>query len=167
MPYDNLPEGSFDRAARLAAGALHAPIAIVSTLDGDRHVVKSSIGLTGRSRVGNGHLKGTLDHFARAMFGADAETRWRPAYFPFTEPSAEFDVWFAEHRDGPRWVEWGGCGMVNPRVLVACGVDPAVFSGCAFGMGLERTLQFRHGIADMRDLVEGDVRFTRAFGMEI
>ena len=113
------------------------------------------------------HLKGTLDHFARAMFGPQATTRWRPSYFPFTEPSAEFDVWFPEHRDGPRWVEWGGCGMVNPRVLVACGIDPEVYSGFAFGMGIERTLMFRHGISDMRDMVEGDVRFTRAFGMEV
>src|SRR5690606_11644236 len=83
-----------------------------------------------------GHLKGTLDHFARAMFGPQARTRWRPHYFPFTEPSAEFDVWFAEHRDGPRWVEWGGCGMVNPNVLRACGLDPEVYSGFAFGMGI-------------------------------
>ncbi|MDG4766424.1 phenylalanine--tRNA ligase subunit alpha [Solwaraspora sp. WMMD406] len=113
------------------------------------------------------HLKGTLDHFAQAMFGADARTRWRPHYFPFTEPSAEFDVWFPQHRDGPRWVEWGGCGMVNPRVLRACGIDPEVYSGFAFGMGIERTLMFRHGISDMRDMVEGDVRFTRAFGMEV
>ncbi len=113
------------------------------------------------------HLKGTLDHFARAMFGPAAKTRWRPHYFPFTEPSAEFDVWFPEHRDGPRWVEWGGCGMVNPRVLVACGIDPDEYSGFAFGMGIERTLMFRHGIGDMRDMVEGDVRFTRAFGMEV
>jgi phenylalanyl-tRNA synthetase alpha chain len=113
------------------------------------------------------HLKGTLDHFARAMFGAEAKTRWRPHYFPFTEPSAEFDVWFPQHRDGPRWVEWGGCGMVNPRVLRACGVDPERYSGFAFGMGIERTLMFRHGIRDMRDMVEGDVRFTTAFGMEI
>jgi phenylalanyl-tRNA synthetase alpha chain len=82
------------------------------------------------------HLRGTLDHFARAMFGPDARTRWRPHYFPFTEPSAEFDVWFAQHRDGPRWVEWGGCGMVNPRVLVACGIDPDKYSGFAFGMGV-------------------------------
>jgi len=113
------------------------------------------------------HLRGTLDHFARAIFGPDAKTRWRPSYFPFTEPSAEFDVWFPQHRDGPRWVEWGGCGMVNPRVLVACGIDPAEYSGFAFGMGIERTLQFRHEAADMRDMVEGDVRFTRAFGMEV
>ncbi|MER6595893.1 phenylalanine--tRNA ligase subunit alpha, partial [Micromonospora purpureochromogenes] len=111
------------------------------------------------------HLRGTLDHFARAMFGEGAKTRFRPHYFPFTEPSAEFDVWFPEHRDGPRWVEWGGCGMVNPRVLRACGIDPEVYSGFAFGMGMDRTVMFRHGVSDMRDMAEGDVRFTRAFGV--
>ncbi|MGZ4624420.1 MAG: phenylalanine--tRNA ligase subunit alpha, partial [Blastococcus sp.] len=112
------------------------------------------------------HLRGTLDHLARALFGPDARTRWRPHFFPLTEPSAEFDVWFPEHRDGPRWVEWGGCGMVNPRVLVACGIDPDEYSGFAFGMGIERALQFRSGVGDMRDIVEGDVRFTSAFGVE-
>jgi len=112
------------------------------------------------------HLRGTLDHFARAMFGQSARTRWRPHHFPFTEPSAEFDVWFEEHRNGPQWVEWGGCGMVNPKVLRACGIDPDEYSGFAFGMGIERTLMFRNGISDMHDMVEGDVRFTRAFGME-
>ncbi|WP_433392829.1 phenylalanine--tRNA ligase subunit alpha [Micromonospora sp. KLBMP9576] len=111
------------------------------------------------------HLRGTLDHFARAMFGEGARTRFRPHYFPFTEPSAEFDVWFPEHRDGPRWVEWGGCGMVNPRVLRACGIDPEVYSGFAFGMGIDRTVMFRHGVSDMRDMAEGDARFTRAFGV--
>lgn len=113
------------------------------------------------------HLKGTLDHFARAMFGPEAATRLRPSYFPFTEPSAEMDLWFPHHRDGPRWVEWGGCGMVNPRVLRACGVDPGEWSGFAFGMGIERTLMFRHGVSDMRDMIEGDVRFARGFGMEV
>jgi phenylalanyl-tRNA synthetase alpha chain len=112
------------------------------------------------------HLKGTLDAFARAMFGPDSRIRMRPSYFPFTEPSAEFDVWFPEHRDGPRWVEWGGCGMVNPRVLVATGIDPDEYSGFAFGVGIERALQFRSGVGDMRDIVEGDVRFTTAFGVE-
>ncbi|MGK5739795.1 phenylalanine--tRNA ligase subunit alpha [Micromonospora sp. URMC 103] len=110
------------------------------------------------------HLRGTLDHFARAIFGPDAKTRWRPHYFPFTEPSAEFDVWFPEHRDGPQWVEWGGCGMVNPRVLRACGIDPEVYSGFAFGMGIDRTLMVRHGVSDIRHLFEGDVRFSRALG---
>jgi phenylalanyl-tRNA synthetase alpha chain len=112
------------------------------------------------------HLKGTLDAFARAMFGATSRTRLRPSFFPFTEPSAEVDVWFPERKGGAGWVEWGGCGMVNPHVLRACGVDPESYSGFAFGMGVERTLQFRNGITDMRDIVEGDVRFTSAFGME-
>jgi phenylalanyl-tRNA synthetase alpha chain len=113
------------------------------------------------------HLRGTLDHLARAMFGAAAKTRFRPHFFPFTEPSAEFDIWWPEHRDGPRWLEWGGCGIVNPRVLIACGIDPEEFSGFAFGMGIERTLQLRHAVTDVRDMVEGDVRFARAFGVEI
>jgi phenylalanyl-tRNA synthetase alpha chain len=113
------------------------------------------------------HLRGTLDHFARSMFGADASTRWRPSYFPFTEPSAEFDLWFPAAKGGARWIEWGGCGMVNPRVLIACGIDPDEYTGFAFGMGLERTLMFRHDVTDMRDIVEGDVRFSAAFGMEI
>jgi phenylalanyl-tRNA synthetase, alpha subunit len=111
------------------------------------------------------HLKGTLDAFARAMFGAESRTRLRPSYFPFTEPSAEVDVWFPEKKGGAGWVEWGGCGMVNPNVLRACGVDPDIHSGFAFGMGLERTLMFRNGLPDMRDMVEGDVRFSRAFGI--
>ncbi|HEY2724044.1 MAG TPA: phenylalanine--tRNA ligase subunit alpha [Pseudonocardiaceae bacterium] len=112
------------------------------------------------------HLKGTLDAFARAMFGNESRIRLRPSYFPFTEPSAEPDVWFPEKKGGAGWVEWGGCGMVHPNVLRACGVDPEVYSGFAFGMGIERTLMFRNGISDMRDMVEGDLRFTRAFGME-
>ncbi|MFY9337546.1 MAG: phenylalanine--tRNA ligase subunit alpha [Mycobacterium sp.] len=111
------------------------------------------------------HLRGTLDAFARSEFGADARTRMRPHFFPFTEPSAEVDVWFPNKKGGPGWVEWGGCGMVNPNVLRAAGIDPEVYSGFAFGCGLERTLQFRNGIPDMRDMVEGDVRFSLPFGV--
>jgi phenylalanyl-tRNA synthetase alpha chain len=107
-------------------------------------------------------LRGTLDHFARAMFGDSVRTRLRPSYFPFTEPSAEMDVWFEQAKGGARWIEWGGCGIVNPRVLRACGVDPERYSGFAFGIGIERTLMFRHGISDMHDIVEGDVRFARS-----
>jgi phenylalanyl-tRNA synthetase alpha chain len=106
------------------------------------------------------HLKGTLDNFARHMFGADVTTRLRPSFFPFTEPSAEVDIFF-----NGQWIEWGGCGMVNPRVLATCGIDTDVYSGFAFGMGLERTLMVRHGITDMHDIVEGDLRFTRQFGV--
>ena len=106
------------------------------------------------------HLKGTLDNFARHMFGPDVTTRLRPSFFPFTEPSAEVDIFF-----NGRWIEWGGCGMVNPLVLATCGIDTDVYSGFAFGMGLERTLMVRHGITDMHDIVEGDLRFTRQFGV--
>jgi phenylalanyl-tRNA synthetase alpha chain len=106
------------------------------------------------------HLKGTLDNFARYMFGSDVTTRLRPSFFPFTEPSAEVDIFFNN-----RWIEWGGCGMVNPKVLATCGIDTDVYSGFAFGMGLERTLMVRHGITDMHDIVEGDLRFTRQFGV--
>ena len=127
------------------------------------------------------HLKGTLDHFASALFGEGIVPRLRPSYFPFTEPSAELDLECFACRgesvgnpDRPcrtcsseGWIEWGGCGMVNPRVLRACGIDPDIYRGFAFGMGLERTLMFRHGITDMRDMVEGDVRFTRPFGLEV
>ena len=122
-----------------------------------------------------GHLRGTLDHFARAMFG-DTRTRMRPNYFPFTEPSAEVDLQcFVCHGDSvghperpcktcrsEGWIEWGGCGVVNPRVLTACGIDPEVYTGFAFGMGVERTLMFRNDAEDMRDMIEGDVRFSRA-----
>ena len=122
-----------------------------------------------------GHLRGTLDHFARAMFG-DTRTRIRPNYFPFTEPSAEVDLeCYVCHGasvgnpDNPcrtckseGWIEWGGCGVVNPRVLQACGVDTDVYSGFAFGMGVDRTLMFRNNVEDMRDMIEGDVRFSRA-----
>ena len=111
------------------------------------------------------HLRGTLDAFARAEFGPQARTRIRPHFFPFTEPSAEVDVWFENKKGGAGWVEWGGCGMVNPNVLRAVGIDPQQYSGFAFGMGLERTLQFRNGIPDMRDMVEGDVRFSLPFGV--
>lgn len=112
-------------------------------------------------------LKGTLEHMARAMFGEEAKIRLRPNYFPFTEPSAELDVWHPDAKGGPRWIEWGGCGMVNPNVLRAAGVDPEVYSGFAFGMGIERTLMFRNGVQDMRDMIEGDVRFSQQFKMEI
>jgi phenylalanyl-tRNA synthetase alpha chain len=111
------------------------------------------------------HLRGTLDAFAQAEFGAQARTRIRPHFFPFTEPSAEVDVWFANKKGGAGWVEWGGCGMVNPNVLRAAGIDAEVYSGFAFGMGLERTLQFRNGIPDMRDMIEGDIRFSAPFGV--
>ncbi len=122
------------------------------------------------------NLKGTLDHFARALFGPDAVTRLRPSFFPFTEPSAEMDlrcfVCGGEDANcrtckGTGWIEWGGCGMTHPNVLRAAGIDTNEYTAFAFGMGIERTLMFRHGVKDMRDMVEGDVRFSQQFGMEV
>ena len=118
------------------------------------------------------HLKGTLDHFAAAMFGDGITTRFRPSYFPFTEPSAEVDLVCFVCRDepelarpaGPAAARAGSSGAAaassTRACCVACGIDPEVYSGFAFGMGIERTLMFRHGVEDMRDMVEGDVRFT-------
>ena len=122
------------------------------------------------------HLRGAIDHFVTVMFGEGTRTRVRASYFPFTEPSMETDfVCFACHGEdlacrtcgGSGWIELGGSGMVNRKVLVACGIDPDVYSGFAFGLGIERALQLRHGVTDMRDIVEGDVRFSRQFGMEV
>jgi phenylalanyl-tRNA synthetase alpha chain len=110
-------------------------------------------------------LRGTLEHFARSMFGPEAKIRLRPSFFPFTEPSAELDVWHPGAKGGARWVEWGGCGMVNPNVLKAAGIDPEEYSGFAFGMGIERTLMFRNDVKDMHDMVEADVRFSEQFGL--
>jgi len=113
------------------------------------------------------HLRGTLEHLARDIIGEGARIRLRPNYFPFTEPSAELDVWHPTFRGGARWIEWGGCGMVNPNVLRAAGIDPDLYQGFAFGMGIERTLMFRNGVHDMRDMIEGDVRFSQQFGMVV
>ena len=134
-------------------------------------------GLVVDERITMAHLKGTLDHFASQLFGDGITIRFRPSYFPFTEPSAEVDVKCFVCRGiapescrtcrGEGWIEWGGCGVVNPRVLVACGVDPDVYSGFAFGMGIDRSFMFRHDLEDLRPLFEGDVRFSSAFGTEI
>ncbi len=104
-------------------------------------------------------LAGTIDAFVKVLFGADRTTRLRPSYFPFTEPSAEFDMTSA---DGT-WMELGGCGMVHPNVLRAGGVDPEEWSGFAFGFGIERMALQRHGIDDIRELVTNDVRFLTQF----
>jgi phenylalanyl-tRNA synthetase alpha chain len=122
------------------------------------------------------HLRGTLDRFIAELFGEGLETRLRPSYFPFTEPSAELDFrcFVCRGEDeacrtcgGSGWIEWGGCGMVNRKVLQACGIDADRYSGFAFGMGIERGLMLRHGVQDMHDIIEGDVRFGAQFGMEI
>ena len=107
-------------------------------------------------------LKTTLLQFAHAYFGADAQIRLRPSFFPFTEPSAEFDMLIAlKPGEDPKWIELGGCGMVDPNVLSACGLDPEAWTGFAFGFGIERIAMGKHGIPDIRMLFENDVRFLR------
>lgn len=123
------------------------------------------------------HLKGTLDHFASQMFGEGITTRFRPSYFPFTEPSAEVDLVCFVCRGvdpencrtcrGEGWIEWGGCGIVNPRVLRACGVDPEKYTGFAFGLGIERIIMMKTGVSDLRAFHGNDVRFLRQFARPI
>ena len=117
-----------------------------------------------------GDLAGTIETFSKAYFGPDITSRLRPAYFPFTEPSGEFEVTCVLCRgDGCRtcsqtgWIELGGCGMVHPNVLATCGIDPEEWSGFAFGFGIDRQAQMRHAIADMRILLDNDVRFVSQF----
>ena len=126
-------------------------------------------------------LRGAIQSFVDAMFGSGLRTRLRPDYFPFTEPSGDVSMEChlcrgASAKPGgdpcrvcrsQGWIEIAGCGMVNPRVLVACGIDPDRYTGFAFGLGIERSLMIGHGLADIRETTEGDVRFSRAFGMEI
>ncbi len=115
-------------------------------------------------------LKATLDGFAKAMFGAETRTRFRPSYFPFTEPSMEMDA-SCSHCGGAGcrvckgtgWIEILGSGMVNIKVLENCGIDPSVFSGFAFGMGIDRIASIHYGIPDLRMAFENDVRFLRQF----
>jgi len=107
-------------------------------------------------------LKAALLHFAHAYFGEDAEVRMRPSFFPFTEPSAEVDMKM-RIRDQWQWVEIGGCGMVDPNVFSAVGIDPAQWRGFAFGLGVERIAMRRYGIRDIRWLFENDARFLRQF----
>jgi phenylalanyl-tRNA synthetase alpha chain len=105
------------------------------------------------------HLAGTIDRFTKAYFGPGWTSRLRPSYFPFTEPSAEFDI---QRPDGT-WLELGGSGMVHPNVLANCGIDPERYSGFAFGFGLDRLAATRHGVTDLRELASTDVRFLEQF----
>ncbi|MDM8300446.1 phenylalanine--tRNA ligase subunit alpha [Collinsella tanakaei] len=117
-----------------------------------------------------GDLKGTLDYFVKCMFGSERKTRYRPHFFPFTEPSCEVDVScgvchgegcsFCKHSG---WIEILGCGMVDPNVLVNCGIDPERYSGFAFGIGVERVAALRYDLPDLRTLMTGDMRFLNQF----
>jgi phenylalanyl-tRNA synthetase alpha chain len=108
-------------------------------------------------------LKGTLEAFVAAFFGQALEMRFRPSYFPFTEPSAEVDIRWQRDDGGTRWLEVLGCGMVHPNVLKNCGIDPERYTGFAFGMGVERLAMLRYGVTDLRAFFENDVRFLQQF----
>jgi len=126
-------------------------------------------------------LRGAIQSFVDALFGGGLRTRIRPDFFPFVEPGMDVSMECyvcrgASTRPGGEpcrvcrsqgWVELAGAGMVNPKVLIACGIDPDRYSGFAFGLGIERTLMVRHGLADIRDTLEGDVRFSRTLGVEV
>lgn len=140
------------------ADASHSPV--FHQLEGlyvDKHVTMSD-------------LKGTLDVFARRLYGPEIKTRFRPSFFPFTEPSAEVDLTCVSCRGkgcrvckGTGWLEVLGSGMVNPKVLELCGIDSSVYSGFAFGMGLDRLALQRYGVGDLRLLFDGDLRFLSQF----
>jgi len=108
-------------------------------------------------------LKGTLAEFVRAFFERDFEMRFRPSYFPFTEPSAEVDIAWQQPDGSTRWLEVLGCGMVHPNVLRNVGIDPERYTGFAFGMGVERLAMLRYGVDDLRSFFDNDVRFLRQF----
>ncbi len=109
--------------------------------------------------IGLGDLAGTIESFVRAFFGHDVKTRLRPSYFPFTEPSAEFDI----STPSGDWLELGGCGVVHPNVLSNCGIDPEQWQGFAFGFGIDRLAVMRYQLDDIRELVNNDVRFLSQF----
>jgi phenylalanyl-tRNA synthetase alpha chain len=141
----------------VAPGRVYRPDTVDATHSFMFHQIE---GLYIDRRVTMVDLKTTLMQFARIYFGPDAEVRLRPSFFPFTEPSAEFDMKIALNPDEPpKWVELGGCGMVDPAVLEGVGVDPEEWTGFAFGFGIERIAMGRYDIPDIRMLFEGDLRF--------
>jgi phenylalanyl-tRNA synthetase alpha chain len=144
-PYYSVMPGRVFRSD--TADATHMPVFHqIEGLVVDRHITFAD-------------LAGTIDAFTKAYFGGDFTSRLRPSYFPFTEPSAEFDI---QRPDGT-WLELGGCGMVHPNVLTNCGVDPEEWQGFAFGFGIDRLAAARHGVADLRELFTNDIRFLTQF----
>jgi phenylalanyl-tRNA synthetase alpha chain len=144
----------------IAPGRVYRPDTVDATHSFMFHQVE---GLYVDEGVTMADLKTTLDQFCKAYFGHDVETRFRPSFFPFTEPSAEIDVLF-HYKDGStRWIELGGCGMVDPNVLKAVNYDPEKYTGFAFGLGIERMVMRRHNIPDIRFLYESDLRFLHQF----
>ena len=151
----------------IAPGRVYRSDAVDATHSPTFHQVE---GLVVDKGVTFADLKGTLDEFAKKLFGEETKTRFRPHHFPFTEPSAEMDVSCfkcggkgCSFCKGEGWIEILGCGMVHPHVLEICGIDPKEYSGFAFGVGLERIALLNYEIDDMRLLYENDVRFLKQF----
>ncbi len=141
----------------VAPGRVYRPDTVDATHSFMFHQIE---GLSVDRGVSLADLKTTLMQFARAYFGPDADIRLRPSFFPFTEPSAELDMKIAlRPGDPPRWIELGGCGMVDPAVFTACGIDPEEWTGFAFGFGIERIAMGRYKVPDIRMLFENDLRF--------
>ncbi len=144
----------------IAPGRVYRP----DTVDATHYFIFHQVeGLYVDEGVTMSDLKTCIDQFCKTYFGSNVATRFRPSFFPFTEPSAEIDVQFTNADGSTRWVELGGCGMVDPNVLVAVGYDPEKYTGYAFGMGIERMALRKHNITDIRLLFESDVRFLRQF----
>lgn len=158
-----------EAAVRAGGGKLAGPVRVVApgrvyrpdTVDATHSFMFHQIeGLAVDRGVTMADLKSTLLSFARAYFGPRAEVRLRPSFFPFTEPSAEFDMKIRLREGQPeRWIELGGCGMVDPAVFEACGINPEEWTGFAFGFGIERLAMGKYGIPDIRMLFENDLRF--------
>ncbi|MFN0132419.1 MAG: phenylalanine--tRNA ligase subunit alpha [Phycisphaerales bacterium] len=143
----------------IAPGRVYRPDTVDATHSFMFHQIE---GLAVDRGLSMADLKTTLLSFARAFFGPDAQIRLRPSFFPFTEPSAEMDMMIALRPDEPaRWIELGGCGMVDPAVFAACDIDPEEWTGFAFGFGIERIAMGKFGIPDIRLLFDNDLRFLR------
>lgn len=143
----------------IAPGRVYRPDTVDATHSFMFHQIE---GLAVDRGITMADLKTTLLQFARAYFGPDAQVRLRPSFFPFTEPSAELDMKIRlKPGEEPRWIELGGCGMVDPAVFTACGIDPEVWTGFAFGFGIERIAMGKYGIPDIRMLFDNDVRFLQ------
>jgi len=153
------PGGLADPIKIISPGRVYRPDTVDATHSFMFHQIE---GLWLDRGVSMADLKTCLFQFAKAYFGPEAQVRLRPSYFPFTEPSAEVDLRVRLRPDAPlRWMELGGCGMVDPAVLEMCGVDPEIWTGFAFGFGIERLAMGKYGIPDIRMLYENDLRFLR------
>ncbi|NBB95684.1 MAG: phenylalanine--tRNA ligase subunit alpha [Planctomycetes bacterium] len=144
----------------VACGRVYRPDTVDATHSFMFHQVE---GLYVDEGVSMADLKTTVEQFCKAYFGPDVATRFRPSFFPFTEPSAEVDILFHMPDGSGKWIELGGCGMVDPNVLDAVNIDPETYTGWAFGLGIERMVMRKHNIHDIRTLYESDIRFLQQF----